>query len=246
MKKKIGKLTLETVAIAIFMVITFFLGILAIITIINHDNIEVVKKEIVEIEKPVANVLYIDVEEDCWAHDSIYILSDLGIVNGYGDTTFRPNNNVTYAEFLRMVLLATTNEDVGKSDNEHWATKYYEKALELAYINENDISLADMNKSINRGSMAIILCNILRSIKDNEYTNATTETNQYIYDEINMICEFTDINPETKLGKAILKASENGILVGFTDGTFKPDNNLTRAEATEVVCRLMWSISESN
>lgn len=49
---------------------------------------------------------------------------------------------------------------------------------------------------------------------------------------------FTDINGHW--AEAYIKqAIENGIFNGYTDGTFKPDNNLTRAQAASVIVRAL-------
>lgn len=41
-----------------------------------------------------------------WANDAIYSLVDEGVLNGYGDKTFKPGENVTRAEFSKMIANA--------------------------------------------------------------------------------------------------------------------------------------------
>ena len=45
-----------------------------------------------------------DVSKSEWYSDYIGYLSKYGIIKGYSDNTFRPNNNVTRAEFVAMTV----------------------------------------------------------------------------------------------------------------------------------------------
>ncbi len=46
---------------------------------------------------------------------------------------------------------------------------------------------------------------------------------------------FTDVNPETESGKAIMKLAEAGIVSGNGDGTFAPQRGITRAELCKMI-----------
>ena len=65
-------------------------------------------------------------------------MSDKVIIKGYPDGSFRPDNTVTYGEFIKMALIAGTGRDEGNSTPGHWASNYYNKALELNYFTEYD------------------------------------------------------------------------------------------------------------
>ena len=56
---------------------------------------------------------------------------------------------------------------------------------------------------------------------------------------------FSDVTLGTDLGNAIYKLVEKGVVVGYPDGTFKPDNNLTRAELTKMI-NLVFGYTESD
>ena len=82
-----------------------------------------------------------DVSQDYWAHEEIEVLAKMGVVNGYPDGTFLPENPVTRAEFAKMVLLslgltpkapsAIRFPDVGK---DHWAYLYVEGLASLGLV----------------------------------------------------------------------------------------------------------------
>ena len=57
-----------------------------------------------------------DVPASYWANASIAKASDLGIISGYSDGTFHPNNAVTYEQAITMVIRAVGGEDVAKAN----------------------------------------------------------------------------------------------------------------------------------
>ena len=44
-----------------------------------------------------------DVEENAWYYDDVIKSSDFGLINGYGDNTFKPQNDITYNEYIKMI-----------------------------------------------------------------------------------------------------------------------------------------------
>ncbi len=67
------------------------------------------------------------------------------------------------------------------------------------------------------------------------------DTNIYIYSSDNAINldekVFSDLNSE-KSNREIVFAKEVGIINGYSDGTFKPEKNITREEAATLLCNL--------
>jgi len=47
--------------------------------------------------------------------------------------------------------------------------------------------------------------------------------------------KFSDVDAKTKTGQAILKMYDKGYIVGYNDGTFKPDGQITRAELVRII-----------
>jgi hypothetical protein len=168
---------------------------------------------------------YTDVKSNHWAYQAVYMMSDKGIVKGYPNGSFKPNNTVTYGEFIKMALIAGTGEDVGNAPSVHWASNYYNKALELKYFNSFDINKAQLGSKISRGDMALIISSVLGDV--------TIEN----YDEIQK--GIKDVTYQTKHEYDITKAYATGILKGYTDNTFRPDDTLSRAESATVIHRLV-------
>ena len=56
-----------------------------------------------------------DVDELHWANSYIAVMKKSGIINGYPDGTFRPEDNVSYAEFIKMTVEAIGNGEEAKA-----------------------------------------------------------------------------------------------------------------------------------
>ena len=57
-----------------------------------------------------------DVPADHWAYDAVSQLAADGVIEGYGDTTFRGNQNITRYEMAQMIAKAMAKTDVSAAD----------------------------------------------------------------------------------------------------------------------------------
>ncbi|NLA60145.1 MAG: S-layer homology domain-containing protein, partial [Firmicutes bacterium] len=105
-------------------------------------------------------VPFTDVEPNHWAVGYISIAASQEIVKGYPDGTFGPQNNVTYAEVITMILRALGYGPV--LDKQPWPMAYLTKATELK-INKgvNFVS----NAPATRGDVAALIANALTTPK---------------------------------------------------------------------------------
>lgn len=166
-----------------------------------------------------------DVTQGQWFYDSVTQMTETGIFKGYPDGTFKPNQTVSNAEFIKMFIVAVTGEDVGNSDTGHWAKNYYDKGIELGLYTEYDIQESDLDDNIPRKLMAFMVSN---NFYGTEIEN---------YDRIEE--SITDLDEGKPYQHEIIKSYGMGILTGYEDGTFKPNNTLTRAESATVINRIL-------
>lgn len=104
---------------------------------------------------------FTDIKNGHWAYGYVNVAKDLGIINGYPDGRFGPDETVTYAEATTMVIRALGYDDeVGKS-TEIWPNNYtsYAKKLDLY----DGMGTFTANKGAARGDVAIVLWNMLRT-----------------------------------------------------------------------------------
>ena len=102
-----------------------------------------------------------DLKSNHWAFGYINVAKDLGIINGYPDGRFGPEDTVTYAESSAMVLRALGYDSEVAKSTENWPNNYisYAKKLELY----DSVGSFDSGKGAARGDVALILWNMLRT-----------------------------------------------------------------------------------
>lgn len=105
-----------------------------------------------------------DLAETHWANNYIRIAVDNGIINGYPDGTFKPDEPVTYAESMAMILRAMKLEE--KMNDKSWPLGYINEAKNVGLLDFVDYNAPDV--SANRGETAISLFNMISIIKDKE------------------------------------------------------------------------------
>lgn len=112
-----------------------------------------------------------------WAKDSITRAVAKGYVDGYEDATFRPDQTITRAEFIKM---AVTAQGIAKgTGGKEWYTEYVNAGLQSSIHNEKDFK--DYTASISRLEMARIS---LRSSDKNKI--GESDDKKLIYDTVKL------------------------------------------------------------
>ncbi|MCL9662134.1 S-layer homology domain-containing protein [Paenibacillus hunanensis] len=93
-----------------------------------------------------------DVNSTHWAYTSIQWGAKQEIVNGYEDHTFKPNQNVTEAEFLKM--LVSTFDKAQLPTAEKWYSGYYTYAKEKKWALKGTATESAKTKAITRQTVA--------------------------------------------------------------------------------------------
>ncbi len=166
--------------------------------------------------------------EGHWAYDCIMTLIGQGIIKGYPDGTIRPDDNVTRAETVILVCraLELTEEEglTGYIDSiPKWARGYIKAAtthrIFMGYPNKT----FKPNKNITREEILVALM------------KAFSKTS-----EEDLELSFTDANSISNWALEYVKAGvQHKIIEGYPDNTSKPKNNITRAEAFTMICKLL-------
>lgn len=176
-----------------------------------------------------------DLASEHWAYKNVMNLVDKGIVNGYPDGTYRPDKTITRGEFFKLAATALRGTDEVEFvkeifEGQHWAMPYV-----FGMQSENSVMdgapYEGLDDPITRREMAIVLgkATIKRNITSPEY-----DENGNI-----VIPEFTDLDNVTETEKLYIQQVANiGLIKGYTDGSFKANNNMTRAEVATVIYRL--------
>ena len=181
-------------------------------------------------------VSFKDVEDDFWGHDAIIGLATKGVVNGYPDGTFKPNDNVKRADFLIMLLkglgvdISTKNTTANFTDVEESA--YYANACAIA----KDMGIATGNPDgsfapnsfITRQDMMILTKKALESKLDTTLVGNTSVLDQF--------SDKNDISPYAV--ESLAAMVENNIVNGMGKG-IAPKSNTTRAQAATIISKVV-------
>ena len=185
------------------------------------------------------NPRFSDVSEDHWAYDYIYECSSRGIINGYPDGTFKPEKQLQACEFIKMVCCAYAKKEFRESyikdlnlpSDSHWARPYVIGWGGTFFHAEDYETDESLEETITRFEAAyMIVCMYLRLNYDNEEKNNPDGAEEYIKNikDADLIeREFDRIT----VGTAI----KYGLINGFDDGTFRPYDGLTRAQAAKII-----------
>ena len=105
---------------------------------------------------------YSDVSSGQWFNAAISTLSNAGVIDGYPDGTFRPNNSITRGEFaalaVRFFEVSYTGEDLFTDLSGHWAQEYINKAGHAGLVSGYPDGTFLPQKDITRGE-AVTLVN---------------------------------------------------------------------------------------
>jgi hypothetical protein len=95
-------------------------------------------------------IVFPDVVKDSWYEDSVKTLTAAGIIDGFTDGTFRPDQNIKVDEFIK--LLVTAAGITPDASGGYWAQRYIDAAYDNGYIKQGEIS--DFKRNVSRGEMS--------------------------------------------------------------------------------------------
>ena len=176
-----------------------------------------------------------DVSSSHWANEYIEELASKNIIGGYDDGTFKPNNSVTREEFVKMIIgaagLLSLDKECNFADvpNNAWYYDYVASAYATGIISGVDDAAFGIGTNITRQDVAVIAARVLAYL--GKTPTATTETT---LTDVDTVADYA--TDSVKLLNSI------GIINGYDDGSFMPNNTLTRAEAATIICKLINSL----
>ena len=171
---------------------------------------------------------FTDVPDSHWAAEYIYSLYKQGAVSGRGGGIFEPDDKVSRAEFVKMLLIATGLDntegvqmsftDVNTGD---WYYTYVQKAVALGIVYGMSVDYFGAGEQITREQMAAII------YRTGEAAGLTFETDTEPFADSALISGYAE--------KAALGLKKAGILNGSGGNMFMPKSNATRAESAKVI-----------
>lgn len=172
---------------------------------------------------------FTDLDDAEWAAEAIITLAEQGVINGAAPNMFYPNQSVTRAEFVKMIVLAlkldvkNPTADFEDVPSDAWYYPSVTVAYKMGIIKGVSDGLFFPDNTITRQDMAVICLRAVR-LKTLKETLSLEGA------------DFADSNEIDGYAKDAVKALKNlGIINGISDDIFAPKDLVTRAQAAKVI-----------
>ncbi|MGL5754013.1 MAG: family 10 glycosylhydrolase [Paraclostridium sp.] len=162
-----------------------------------------------------------------WAESYINDFYNKGYINGYEDNTFKPENPITRAEFVKVFNnVFGLNKTSGKVFNDtvnHWAKKEIDIAVTNGVANGMSDDIFAPDKLITREEAAKMLANY-KGIADSNHDKSM---------------QFSDYNEISDWAKdSVEGVVEWGYINGMGNNTLAPKNSMKRSEVVVMLSRI--------
>lgn len=171
------------------------------------------------------NNQFSDVSASYWATPSIKLCYEYGFMKGTTPKQFSPTGALTVAEAIvmadRLHEIYTTGQST-LTNGEPWYQTYVDYAIENGIVQSGDFT--SYTAKATRGQMAYLFSRALPAS---------------VLPSINNVQTLPDVTSSTKYSQEIFSLYNAGVLTGSdVFGTFKPNDNIIRAEAAAILTRV--------
>lgn len=183
--------------------------------------------------------LFTDLESH-WSEPAVAYLNSLGIINGYPDGTFKPNNYITRGDMAVISERAISNlnhklstsnkvkfEDV--KENQYYYNSI-QKLVSTQLFNGYPDGTFKPDNFITREESFVVIGKFI----DKYCSNLPTKNNTVKYKDYNDVAEWAR--------PYLDKLNKYGIVNGDTNGKVNPKDKVTRAE----ICQMLYNILTNN
>ncbi|CAN7218036.1 glycosyl hydrolase family 18 protein [Paenibacillus sp. LjRoot153] len=187
---------------------------------------------------------FMDEEQD-YAKDPIYTLSALGIINGYEDQTYRPNDDLSREAFIKLLVMEGKIENkaaVGSIPadvtKDRWSAPYISTVYERKWLDSllDQEGLFHPSQTINREEVAML---VGKSLLESE---SETVRQQWLTTDWKKEQSLRSFKDDLVMNEAmkpyVYYAARRGIMEGDQAG-FNPKESLIRKQAAAVIYRLI-------
>ncbi|GFZ80872.1 hypothetical protein GCM10008018_28020 [Paenibacillus marchantiophytorum] len=201
-----------------------------------------------------------------WAEQTISQMVQQGLLDGFPDGTFRPDESVTADQFVKIVLLAFT--DIYPNGERKWKTSFTQslnasnqsilqqdyrdftfKPNTVGYWAKPYLDLASDLHFISKGQFTDYKAKLKREDVAEILYYLLKET-EYLEDEVYSLkaaSKFGDLQSATsRQQKFIGEVMTKGIMEGYPNGYFGVGRYVTRAEALQIITRLQTKSKRIN
>ena len=178
-----------------------------------------------------ANGSFSDVPNEHWARGYIEKLAERGIIKGYENGKYLPDNNISRAELCVILSRCANAEANGTAvfddvPSDEWYAPYIAWAAESGIVNGVGNNRFEPDAQVSRQDLCVMLVRCADLIGAN--LGCDTESAIADFDEI------ADYAAE-----AVQLLVRSGIVVGDENSRFNPNSPATRAEIAKIICGIL-------
>lgn len=167
---------------------------------------------------------------DHWAEQYIKTAVSKGFVSGYPDAKFRPDKDVSRAEFTSMINKALGNTgtvSVSFTDvpSNEWYYNDIQKGMSASFVGGYDDNTFRPNAPVTRQEAAVMISRLIPTYGSN--------TNLQSYPDYTSVSDWATAAMSKVCGKKYMGA--------YKDGKLHPLDNLTRAQTAKILCDILNS-----
>lgn len=166
-----------------------------------------------------------DVVPGAWYYSQVMEMTKAGWLYGYEDGSFRPNQKISGGEFVNIVA-RRTGLKAGTGQVSHWAAGLMQAALEQGWYDWDEFPPAaeSYDRPITRQVAVKVLMKAFLPDVRGDYNTGSAK-----------IKDFSRV--KGRYYDAVLAAYACGVVLGDKEGTFRPEDGLSRAEACALILR---------
>ena len=174
------------------------------------------------------NIQFSDVPQGSTFYSYVRCLACKSVLGGYSDGTFRPQADVTRGQLSKIISNAAGYSDTPQG--QHFPDVapgstfylYVERMAVRGIIGGYGDGLFRPNNSATRGQISKIVSNALG------------------YNDTPSGQKFADVPPGSPYYTFVERIASKGIIGGYADGTFRPNNNATRGQVAKIVANAFF------
>lgn len=181
------------------------------------------------------NEIFDDLENYPWAKECVEALYNQGIISKADDKKFRPGDNITREEFVKLIIcafydnLSADEHEFSDADRNAWYSTYlwtaYAEGIAMGY----EDGRFGIGENITREDMVTMVCRAISKL--GKMPNSKDVSGALNYSDTDSISDYAL--------EYVKIMSEYGIVNGMGDRSFAPKASANRAQAAKVIYQLL-------
>ena len=179
-----------------------------------------------------------DIKTDYWAYEDIEFVYENGLMIGKSENIFEGESNLTRGELVTIMarIIEKANLNLEKTQkvaqftdiSKHWAKEDIIELSEYGLVKGYEDGKFKADSRVTRAEASTIVARLLENT--DEFENISSRGN------------YIDLSPKHWAYNKIIELKNKGVLSGYEDGSFKPENSIKRAEIAKIIKKVYEKI----